>query len=201
MTWAVPLAALALSGCAPAILVGSGATLTRSVVQERPVLAGLNDLETELSIATRMSQHSGELYRDVAVDVVEGRVVLTGSVPRREDRITAERIAWKPEGVVSVDNAITVAEDSGTRAYLQDARISNVLRFKLLRDTSVASVNLSVETVDRTVHLTGLARSPAEMERAIAHARQVEGVKRVVSHVLLIDDPRRIAARPGNPPV
>ncbi|MEM7496764.1 MAG: BON domain-containing protein [Pseudomonadota bacterium] len=195
------LAAAALQACAPVAVVGSGAVLARSVAQERAPMQALTDTEIELSIATRMGEHSGELYRDVAVAVTEGRVVLTGSVPRREDRVAAERIAWVPAGVTDVTNEITVAEDAGTRRYLNDVGISNALRYRLVRASGVAAVNISVETVDGVVHLTGLARSPQEIDRAVDTARRVEGVERVVSHLLLIDDPRRFAAAPVRPPV
>ena len=84
-----------------------------------------------------------------------------------------------------------MAEDSGTFAYIADAGISNRLRFEFLRDTSVDAADFNVETVDGVVHLTGLAASRGELDRAIALARSIDGVKRVVSHVLLIDDPRR----------
>jgi osmotically-inducible protein OsmY len=120
--------------------------------------------------------------------------VLTGSVPLREHKIEASRIAWETEGVTTVEDELTVAEDSGTKAYLTDVRISTTLRLGLLGDTKVRSANYSVETVDRVVHLTGLARSTDELDRVIQRAQAVKGVERVVSHVLTIDDPRRVRA-------
>ena len=96
MAAALALVACGLAACTPAgALIGGTAVVARSVVQERSTFDALTDVEIELSISTRLAQHSGELYRDVAVDVVESRVVLTGSVPRREDRITASEIAWQ----------------------------------------------------------------------------------------------------------
>jgi osmotically-inducible protein OsmY len=184
--------ALVLAGCAP-VALGGGAVVASSVVQERSTMNVLNDNVIEVEIANALLNHSRQLYGDVAVKVVEGRVLLTGSVPTREDKIEAVRIAWGVEGVSSVEDELTVGEDSGTMAYLRDARISNTLRLKLLGDTKVSSVNYNVETVDGVVYLTGLARSKRELERVVWHARRVEGVERVVSHVLTIDDPRRTA--------
>ena len=109
-------------------------------------------------------------------------------------QIEAGRIAWETEGVTTVEDELTVAEDSGTNAYLTDVRISNTLRFALLTDIKVSSVNYNVETIDRVVHLTGLAKSNEELGRVIARAQKVAGVERVVSHVLTIDDPRRVSA-------
>jgi osmotically-inducible protein OsmY len=185
--------ALLLAACAP-VAIGGGAVVATSVVQERSTKDALEDNAIELSIANALLNHSRRLFGDVTVKVTEGRVVLIGSVPTREDKVTATRIAWETEGVTAVEDELTVARDSGARTYLSDARISNTLRLKLLTDTKVASVNYNVETVDGVVYLTGLARSKAELERVVTHARQIGGVKRVVSHVLTIDDPRRTGA-------
>lgn len=187
------------AGCAPVALIGAGTVAVRSVAQERSTFDALTDTEIEISLANRLGSQSGELYRDVAVDVTEGRVVLTGSVPRRDDKITATRLAWETPGVTEVSDELTVAEDSGTMAWFNDAAISNRVRYELFTDLDVRSANYNVETVDRVVHLTGIARSEAELSRAIQHARAVSGVERVVSHVLTIDDPRRRVAARGAP--
>lgn len=189
---AASLSGLALTACAPVVAIGGGAVVARSVAQERTTMDALRDTEIKLGLQNRLANYSGELYRDVSVDVVEGRVLLTGSVPRREDKIAASRIAWELEGVAAVEDELVVAEDSGTKAYFTDVRISNALRFALLTDANVSSRNYNVETVDRVVHLTGIAKSQAELDRVIAQAQKIKGVERVVSHVLTIDDPRRV---------
>jgi osmotically-inducible protein OsmY len=187
------LSGLALTACSPtSMAIGGGAVLARSVVQERSTMDALEDTEIKLGIQNRLLNHSGELFRDVSVDVIEGRVLLTGSVPEREHKIDAVRMVWETEGVTTVEDELTVAEDSGTKAYLTDVRISNTLRFALLTDVKVSSVNYNVETIDRVVHLTGLAKSSEELDQVIRRAREVAGVERVVSHVLTIDDPRRV---------
>ena len=58
-------------------------------------------------------------------------------------------------------------------------------------DGDVLSINYSVETVNGTVYLIGIAQDEAELVRVIEHARGIEDVKRVVSHVVLKDDRRR----------
>lgn len=194
-----PLAGLALmaslAACVPAAIVGSGAILTTSVLEERTTRAALDDTAIKTGILHRLGNRSGDLYRDVFVDVKEGRVLLAGTVPRPEDRVAATEAAWAVDGVVAVEDALEVSRDSGTRAYLEDVAISNEVRYALLVAPGVQSVNYSVTTIDRVVHLTGLALSDRELERAVEAARRVGGVKRVVSHVLRIDDPRRRVSR------
>jgi len=187
------LCGLALTACTPVgVAVGGGAVLARSVVQERTTMDALRDTEIRLSIENRLLNHSGELFRDVSVGVVEGRVLLAGSVPERQHKIDAVQIVWETEGVSAVEDELTVAEDSGSMAYLTDVRISNTLRFVLLTDGKVSSMNYNVETIDRVVHLSGIAKSNEELDRVILRAQQVAGVERVVSHVLTLDDPRRV---------
>ncbi len=187
------LCGLALTACTPVgVAVGTGAVLVRSVVQERTTMDALRDTEIKLSILNRLMNHSHALFGDVSVDVIEGRVLLTGSVPEREHKIDAARIAWETDGVTTVDDELTVEEDTSTKDRLADVRISNTLRLALLTDVEVSSVNYNVVTINRVVHLTGLAKSNEELDRVIRRAQEVKGVERVVSHVLTIDDPRRV---------
>lgn len=195
----IPLAlgALAMTACAPVAVGTAGVVLTRSVAQERSTKDALRDADIKLSLNRRLLGQSSRLFSDVSIDVVEGRVVLTGTVPTREDKIKATELAWATPGVTSVEDDLTVAEDSGTMAYLEDAWISNQLRLALVGDSQVSSINYNVETVGKVVHLTGLARSRDELAAVIGHASDTPGVARVVSHVLTIDDPRRQASSAG----
>lgn len=186
-------------GCSPiGLAIGSGAVVARSVVQERSTKDALDDTAMEVDLRARLLGTSASLFADVSVDVVEGRIVLTGSVPEPIDKVTATELAWETMGVRSVADELTVALDAGAIAYAEDAVISNTLRLTLLGDAEVASVNYNVTTVSKVVHVTGLARSPAELSRVLAHAAGVDGVERVVSHVLTIDDPRRNTASAGS---
>jgi len=185
------LGGLATASCGTAIVVGAGTVVTRTVLEERSTMDALRDTEIQLTLNNKFLNHSAELFGDVSTTVIEGRVLLAGSVPSRADKVTATRLTWATHGVTAVTDELTVKEDSGVVAYAQDAWISNQLRVGLLTDRKVASVNYNVETVDKIVHLTGLARSNAELKRVIERAAIIPGVSRVVSHVLTIDDPRR----------
>lgn len=180
----------------PGVLIGAGAVGARSILQERSTGQALADLEIEVSIANRLGRHSGELYRDVEVDVHDGRVLLVGSVPRREDRVFATQQAWDVPGVVAVTDELTVAEDGGAQAYLNDVLISNQVRLALLATERVRKFNFNVVTVDRVVHITGIARSQDELSRALDAAAGIDGVEKVVSHVILADA-RRDAGQPA----
>lgn len=192
------VAAWTLASCGPTgVVVGTGAVVARSVLQERSTQDALEDTEIQLGLNNRFLSHSTGLFADVSTSVTEGRVVLTGTVPTRANKVTATDLAWQTPGVAEVSDELVVQEDSGALAYAEDAWISNQLRVTLLTDSKVSSVNYSVETVDKVVHITGLARSKTELSKVLNHASSVRGVAKVVSHVLTIDDPRRQTSSVG----
>ena len=90
-----------------------------------------------------------------------------------------------------VFNEVEVRDRAGLIDYFKDVRIANELRLKLLSDKDVSAVNYSVETVNTVIYLMGIAQDQAELERVTGHASNIKGVSRVVSFVLLKDDPRR----------
>ena len=49
-----------------------------------------------------------------------------------------------------------------------------------------------IETINKTVHLIGVARNEEELARVVDIASRVPGVKKVVSHVLTKNDERRV---------
>ena len=188
--FALAAGSLALSGCTELIL-GSAATTGIAIAEERSVGDAVDDLTIRAELNHLFFQEDVELYQDVSFSVFEGRVLLKGSVPTPEDRIEAVRIAWQATGVREVINELQVTDEGGILDYARDTWISAQLKGRLLVDGDVLSINYSIETVNGTVYLLGIAQDDAELVRVIEHARGIENVKRVVSHVVVKDDPRR----------
>ena len=181
---------LSLSGCAE-LLLGAAATTGVAIAEERSVGDAVDDLTIRAELNHLFFQDDVELFGDVSFSVIEGRVLLKGSVPTPDDRIRALRLAWQAAGVREVINELQVADDSGILDYARDTWISAQLKTKLLVDSDVLSINYSVETVNGTVYLLGIAQDEAELARVTEHARSIEDVKRVVSHVVFKDDRHR----------
>ncbi len=181
-----------LSGCAGAV-VGAAATGGTVVAQERSVGDAVDDATIRLAINHFLFSADKETYLDVSIDVVEGRVLLTGDVERTEARINALEAAWQAAGVQEVINEIQVRNDDDILDAAKDAWISAQLSTELLFDADVSSINYNVETVNGIVYIIGIASGQAELDRVIDRARTIAGVKQVISHVRLKDDPRREA--------
>ena len=182
--------ALVLAAC-QSLLVGGAAVVGVAAVQERSVGAALDDATIQLLINQKLLEADQNLFLRIGIEVVESRVLLTGSVNIPDDRVTAVRAAWQVDGVREVLNEIQIAERDGFITYLNDARITAQLRFQMLTDREIADVNFSVDTVIGTVYLMGIALDQAELDRVTDYARAISGVQNVISHVRLADDPRR----------
>jgi len=112
-------------------------------------------------------------------------VLLTGDVPNPEMRVDAVRLAWQADGVRQVINEIKVEGGGGVTGYVSDSWITSNIRTKMTFDKYVQSINYSVETVDGTVYLMGIAQDQKELDRVIDYARNAKYVKNVTSYVRL----------------
>ncbi len=185
-------AALALGGCSgPAVIAGAGVQGMVAAAQERKLLDAVDDKTLQLRINARFIESNPDLFRRVETEIVEGRVLLTGNVPRPEDRVEAARLTWQVGGVREVLNEIVVNDRSGVIDYFKDSWITTRMRTKMITDPEISDINYSVETVNGIIYLMGIAQDAAELQRVTNHARTISGVRRVISHVRMKDDPRR----------
>lgn len=180
---------LALSGCG--LAVGGGAKAGSMAMEERGFETALDDTLTEGEIARRLYDADPETFDNVEIEVVEGRVLLAGQVPTREDRVEAVRTAWRVDGVNEVVNEVKIGESESFVASARDVWIAASLKSKLTLDQEIEAINYKIEVVGGTVYLFGIAQDEDEAERAVNHARGTEYVRKVVNHARLKDDPRR----------
>lgn len=171
-----------LGGCAP-LLFGGAAVGATVVAQERSVGDTIDDSIIQADIAGRMADFDRTAFRKVGIEVVEGRVLLTGFVPAPRNRVDAARIAWRADGANEVINEIEIRDKSTIADAARDLRITAQLRSRLIFDSDVRSINYTVDTVNGTVYLMGIAQNQREIDRVVGHARSIDYVRRVVPHV------------------
>ena len=178
----IALAAISLQGCIVAVGAAAG-TAGAAAAQERSVGDAVGDTVIKSNINSALLQKSMDLFGDVEIDVVEGRVMLTGSVPVPEDRVEAVRLTWTVDGIKEIINEIQVEDESGLNDYAQDSWITARIKSKLLFEKEVKSINYNIETVNAVVYMIGIAQSQGELEKVTNIVRNVPNVRRVVSHV------------------
>ena len=171
-----------LAGCIP-LAVGAGATGAVMASQDRGLEQGVNDNEISFEINRQLAAKNADLYDRVSTQVREGRVVLTGFVKSEEDAATVSKIAWGVGGVRQVDNELQTGNPTTFSEKADDSLITTKLRTAITTDSKIASLNYSLKTVRGTVYLSGRAASSDELTRVIGHAREIKGVRNVVSNV------------------
>ena len=186
------LGALPLSGCG-SLLVGAATTGATVAAQERSIGDAVDDLTIRTELNQLFFEDNVDLLQSVSFNVIEGRVLLKGAVEKQEHRIHALELAWKASGVREVINEIQVTDQDGIVNYARDTWISTQLRAEILFDIDILSINYNLETVNGIIYLVGIAQDQAELDKVVDHARRIEDVKQVVSHVVMRDDPRRAA--------
>jgi osmotically-inducible protein OsmY len=191
---------LGLSGCSPVgMAIGAGATVTNMAMEERGFYNSARDKAIWTDITGRMLNKNQKLFQNIDVQVHEGRVLLTGFVQKREERIEATRIAWEPDGVREVVDEIKLGRSLDAGDFAEDVALIQQIRLKLMFDRDIRAINYSVDCIRSTVYLMGVARTPAELQRVIDHVRDVPYVRAVVNHVRVRTDP--LPPIPDSPPV
>jgi hyperosmotically inducible protein len=66
---------------------------------------------------------------------------------------------------------------------LSDGALTTKIKSKMALDDSVGALNIDVDTVDGHVTLSGRVRTEEERQRAVALARETEGVKGVTDRL------------------
>ncbi|HYK79604.1 MAG TPA: BON domain-containing protein [Micropepsaceae bacterium] len=187
----IPLAFIPLlSGCVWGAATGAVAGVS-AARQERTIGNAIDDVRIKTTLDGKLAKDSPGLYLSVSTTVVEGRVLLAGRVSKPEDRLNATRVAWSVEGVRKVDNDIEVSDFFGWLDGPADFIMRTQLAATLLADESIKDVNYTTDVVHGVVYLMGVAQDKDELERVVAHAEKVNGVKRVENYVVLKSDPIR----------
>lgn len=188
---ALCLMAASLSGCA-GVVIGAGATAGVAAAEERGLERALDDTKIRAEINDLWFRHDVEMYRQVTLTINEGRVLLTGVVQHDQARADATRLSWQAAGVREVYNELQVrAEGAGVIDGSRDVWIQQEMKARLMFDREIRNINYTIDVTDGVVYLMGLAQDDAELQRVIAHAREITNVKGVISHVRLKSDPRR----------
>jgi hyperosmotically inducible protein len=121
-------------------------------------------------------------------------VTLTGAVDTQAAKDRAVEIARSTKGVTDVVDNMTVktteveasAAPSGETAgqVVDDAAITAQVKAKLLADSVVGGLKIDVDTKEGVVTLTSnKMKSQSEIDQAVRLAKQVDGVKDVVSNL------------------
>jgi osmotically-inducible protein OsmY len=151
-----------------------------------------SDDELKDRIEHRLETDASVKKYDIKVKVTAGEAILTGSVATEAQKAEAERVA-KITGITKVQNAIAVDKDadltladrakaglSKTGEKITDAWITTKVHWFFLGEDALKGSEINVDTANHVVTLKGTVKTEAGRTRAVALARQTDGVIRVV---------------------
>jgi hyperosmotically inducible protein len=144
------------------------------------------------AVKTKLASDDTVKATDINVDTKNGVVTLKGEVASAAAKTRALELAKATDGVRDVVDAIVVtpaaapttgeaARDAArdTSNVMGDAGITAAIKTKMLADTTVGGLKIDVDTTDGVVVLKGDVASEAERRRAMAIAKETDGVKSV----------------------
>jgi osmotically-inducible protein OsmY len=191
---ALPIAIIALTGlvaasCAPAV-IGAGTAAVAASSTDKGLSTSVSDNLIATKLNDKFIQTDSSLFIDIDVSVNNAAILMTGKVKTPEEKVLATKLAWEVRGVREVVNEIQVVDRSSLKDVAKDLAASAQLRGKLIADPDVSSLNFSIDVVNGTVFLSGVAADAEEMNRVVSHARELRFAQKVVNYIVLRDDLR-----------
>jgi osmotically-inducible protein OsmY len=183
------LASIGLSGCASAV-IGVGTAAVAASTTEKGLSTSVADTQIHAKLTDRFVKTDFSLVTAVDITVNDGAVLMTGKVETPEEKVLATRLAWEIFGVREVVNELQVTDTSSIKDIAKDLAASATLRTKLITDGNISSLNFSIDVVNGTVYLSGVAANAEEMNRVVAHARDIRFTQQVVNYITLQSDKR-----------
>lgn len=179
------LTALALGGAACTTSTGLIDAAT-TVADDRSMSEVGRDVEIKLDINKRLlGKKNRDLFFDVSSDVYDGRVMLTGSVKRAEDRRRAGNLATGIPGVKIIFNDIQVTDRQGFQNTANDIWIETKIKAQLYAEKGIKSINFRFRSVNTVIYLLGRAQTGVELDKVIQIIKRTKHVTRVVNHAVV----------------
>jgi hyperosmotically inducible protein len=160
-----------------AVLAGC-TTVYKAAVDERSVGTMASDTKIKATILGRFIDDETIKTLDISASSYEGQVYLVGEYEKQAQKSRAIEIAKGVEGVKGVTSYFLPKKENDKCPNLE---LTAKVKANLIGDTDIWSTNVDVKTMQCTVVLWGLVGSKAEVDRAVGHAKSVEGVKQVKS--------------------
>ncbi len=165
-----------------AISSGCG-TIYDAAVDERNVKTIASDTTIKAKIVKQLIDDEIVKALDISVSSYYAHAYLIGEYAHEAQKDQAIKITKAVEGVKGVTHYLLKKDKDGTCGTKENISLTAKVKAKLIGDKSIWSTNIDVKTMQCTVVLWGLVGSRTEVNKAIAHAKSIEGVKRVKSYM------------------
>jgi osmotically-inducible protein OsmY len=154
----------------------------------RTVGMQIDDTLMQKKLVARLTLTEKKYFLYVQVEILDGRIFLTGKVDEPEEKIKITKMAWETKGVRSVKNAIEIKGQSNFKSTSKDVLITAQLRTALLFNKVIKSGNYTLETINKKIYIFGIAMNDEEKNEVIEEAKKIYDVKEVIPTIYLISE-------------
>ena len=154
----------------------------------RTVGMQIDDTIMQKNLVARLTLTEKKYFLFLQVEILDGRIFLTGKVDEPEDKIKITKMAWETKGVRSVKNAIAIKGQSNFKSTAKDILITSQLRTALIFNKLIKSGNYTLETINKKIYIFGIAENKEEEKRVIDEANKIYDVDEVIPTIYLVSE-------------
>ena len=171
-----------LSSCSSASRFGAGVDIT---FDPRTIGMQIDDTIMQKNLVARLSLSEKKYFLNIQVEVLDGRIFLSGKVDKPEEKIKVTKLAWETKGVREVKNAITIKGNSNFKQTAKDILITSQLRTALIFNKKTKARNYTLETINKKIYIFGIAMDTEEKQEVLLEAEKIYDVEKVIPSIYL----------------
>ena len=176
---------LAVSSCSSVSRFGAGVDIT---FDPRTIGMQIDDTIMQKNLSARLALAEKKYFLSIQSEVRDGNIFLSGKVEEPEEKIKITKMAWETKGVRSVKNAITIKGQSNFKSTAKDILITSQLRSALIFNKKTKARNYTLETINKTIYIFGIAMDQEEKKEVINEANKIYDVEKVIPSIYLASE-------------
>ena len=181
---------LLLSGCIGVASTGLFGTGVSVAFDPRTVGTQIDDNIMEKSLKTKILLRDKNHLLRVKVEVLDGRIFLTGKVNDPEEKLQLTKLAWETDGVRSVRNDLKIKEEFNFKQSAKDLLITSQLRSAIIFNKKIKATNYQIDTYKKKIFIYGIAESAEERDEVVKEAKSILDVEDIIASILLLEELR-----------
>ena len=176
---------LLLLSCTSVSRFGTGVDIT---FDPRTIGMQIDDTLMQKNLSARLALTDKKYFLSVQSEVIDGRIFLSGKVDEPEEKIKITKMAWETKGVRSVKNAIVIKGQSNFKSTAKDILITSQLRSALIFNKKTKARNYTLETINRSIYIFGIAMDEDEKKEVINEANKIYDVNEIIPSIYLVSE-------------
>jgi osmotically-inducible protein OsmY len=148
----------------------------------------IDDTLMQKGLVARLTLTQKKYLLSIQVEILDGRIFLSGKVDKPEEKIKITKLAWETKGVRSVKNAITIRGNSNFKSTAKDILITSQLRTALIFSKKIKSSNYTLETINKSIYIFGISMDEDEKKEVMKEANKIYDVDQIIPSIYLVSE-------------